>query len=335
MSSKLSKQAQLRQLMTLAREKKERLKHAEREATPKGILKKTAAIVAATTTTNTTTTQPPKDDEPGALSALMGGYDSDDSSEQANTDEPDETTKPQQGGSEKRGIQWAEDSKGEVAVAVSEFSVVPEDPPTVHVAPSQETASVGFIDQENAMEKTDDIGGEVEEQVESAMDPKVWAEFQDLVNGDETTAKATEVKSKKKKKKKRKGELMTEARDTTEVEQASYEARLAKLMLRAMDRKARKKQKSGTDCNVVEPVVVDYAPSLAFASDNQDDNGSSIEPKDTSELDDNGTEQGQSLDEMKMAPISHLAILRQKRARARKMAGMDFDADSDEANTMR
>eukprot|EP00978_Attheya_sp_CCMP212_P036927 scaffold170767_cov56-Attheya_sp.AAC.3 len=70
-------------------------------------------------------------------------------------------------------------------------------------------------------------------------------------------------------------------------------------VLQARDRKAaHTKQKSGTDCDMVEPVVDDYAPSLAFASDTQDDNGSSIEPKDASAVNDHGTEQGQSLDEI-------------------------------------
>ena len=221
-----SKQAELRRLMKLQREKKEQEELQQQQAPPKSILKKAKK-----------STQPDN-----GLSTLLTGYDSDESSDS----KEGEATR----------VSWPSDD----AKLETTHEIEPLEPKTKRARFTAEIETAQQSPQPPSKQQP----------VDAAVDPETWNEFQSLLNDDDggESSKADDEPIQKESAAStttsaEKSVILEEADespvDTSIVEQASYEARIAQLRLKAAARRTKKAQ----------AVVPTYTPELAISDEKQ------------------------------------------------------------------
>lgn len=283
--------------MKLQREKKEQ---AEREEAakpppaPKSILRVKSPVAV----------EPKKEN---GLSALMTGYDDSDDSDQ----DEQQTTK----GNTSRGVSWpTDDSQLETTHVIgterTETSPTYEDEAEIVSERNESAASTDQAAVSQSAGRSNTSNDKQDEQ---------WKEFEALLGGDgdaETTntqdagpaSPISQPASQEARTPKVESEIEEDEADvedetvsTAEVEQASYEARIAKLRLKAMQRR----KKSSTPGASLTSVATDYTPQLALSQEDQ-----------------RGTKRSANT-----SNPSPLEILRQKRLAARKLATQATEDD--------
>ena len=280
-----SKQAELRRLMKLQREKQKQQELKEKE-TPKSILKVSKSKPAAKVKSG--------------VSSLLAVYDDDDSS-----DGDDETQQQEQSSTR---VSWPE-NHSELKRTRTIESVEPKRKrarfaveATAHgklMAPPLELSSLPATETEvDVKEKVADVRVKAVE--EKPVDPETWEEFQALLDqADKPSAddKGANGNTTEERSEPANDETEDERVDTTEIEQVSYEARIAQLRLKAA---ARRKKKAPP----VEASVTTYTPELAMRDEEEED-------------------------EKRPAPsddVTPLEILRQKRRQKARMLARDEDS---------